>query len=95
MKTKHHWDLSKSNLSFITAQRCALQLEEAAKVRGLSSTGIIVKDKRQVAEQGGNADARIVWENGPENWAYATDLNQLDGVWIEVDNRCTISFYDI
>lgn len=95
MKTKQHWDICRKNLSYLTAQRCALQLQEAAKLRGYDWTSIIVKDKKHVALAGGTADASIVWENGPFNWAFATDLMQPDGVWIEVDNQFTISFYDI
>jgi len=95
MRTKAHWDECKMLASYHAAQSLACQLRDNMKDYGHNLHGIKVLSKEEVDRRGGHADAQVVWQDGPFDWASNLAIHTISSVWAEAENEFTISFYDI
>ena len=96
MRTKRHWEECKNLASYHAAQSFKWQLSEVAKTMGFDPHGIKVLPKKDVDELGSIADSQVMWEEGPMDWTTRLEhINTPPGVCIEIEDGCTISFYDI
>jgi hypothetical protein len=92
---KKHREKYLSSPSFHAAQRLFIELEEIARTQGKRKSAII-KDKTRIMREGfSKADAQVIWEDGPEDWAELFIFhNDTFGVDYVIENGYTISFYD-
>lgn len=91
---KKHREKYKSSPSYHAAQRLFLELDELARRQGKGT--VIFKDKTRIVREGfSKADAQIIWEDGPEDWAEFV-LIQPDNFSVDyvIENGYTVSFYD-
>lgn len=95
MRTKAHWDECKLLASYHAAQSLACQLRDNMKECGNKLQKIKVLSKEEVNRHGGYADAQVVWQEGPIDWAANLAIHTVSSVWAEAENEFTISFYDI
>jgi len=95
MRTTAHWEVCKNQESYYAAHHFALQLEEVAKASNLSTHGIKVFSKKYTRTHGSIADALVNWDEGPDGWTQNIDVVNTSGVYAEVEDECTIAFYDI
>lgn len=95
MRTKAHWELCKELASYHAASRLGLQLKEVASKQGYHPNGIKILSKEDVDLSGRIADAQVRWNEGPINWAMGIELMSIPGVWAEVEDPYTVSFYEM
>ena len=92
---KNHSERYSLSPSYHAAKRLFVELEEVAKQKGYQKN-IVIKNKKRIVRDGfSKADAQIIWEKGPEDWA--TDLALCPGFFgvdYVVENGYTVSFYD-
>ena len=95
MKTDKHWKEWENTPAHCEAIRHALSLSEYAKLMGYQYKGIKVLTKREAHERGHPvADSQILWEDGPEDWAYLVESQPVDpAVGSFVSTSDSISFY--
>ena len=95
MRTQEHWEVCNSQKSYHAAHLFALQLTEAARANNISTDGIKVFSKKHTRTHGSIADAQVRWGKGPDGWIQDISLCEFPGVCIEVEDECTVAFYDI
>jgi hypothetical protein len=95
MCLRKHWEKYDTSPAYHAAKRLSLELEELAKVAGYKRS-IIVKKKHTIIKEGfGKADAQVIWEDGPEDWAISFYIeNTALDVDCVAENSFTLSFYD-
>lgn len=95
MRTKAHWELCKELNSYHFAHKLGLQLREIASQQGYHPNSVKILSKREVCHTGKVADAQVTWPEGPMNWAHGVELLSAPGVWVEIEDPQTISFYEL
>lgn len=94
MCTKEHWERCNASEAYYVANKFATELEEYAKTTGHNSKSIRIRNKEQIIRSGlGKADAQVVWEDGPKDWAleFAPENDML--VSSITEDKNTVSFY--
>lgn len=96
MRVRDHLLRANDSPSYFAAKKFTLELEEFAKKQGYNTKGIKVRKKDQIVKGGyGKADAQVIWEDGPEDWALSLTYNVIDSVYYEANDGVTVSFYDL
>ena len=95
MRTQAHWEVCKLQKSYHAAHLFAMQLAEVARANNVSTEGIEVFSKKRTRTHGSIADAQVHWNEGPAGWVQGIGLCDLPGVCIEIEDECTVAFYDI
>lgn len=95
MCLRKHWEKYDTSPSYYAAKKLSLELEELAKTEGYKKN-ITVRKKHTIIKEGfGKADAQVVWEDGPEDWAICFYVSGITlGVDCVAENSYTLSFYD-
>lgn len=83
------------SLSYFAAQCVVCHLREMAKKEGFDESGIKVKITPQKYCKRVGAIIRVVWNEGPEDWANTLSIFQIAGVYVEAHEPRILSFYDI
>lgn len=94
MKTKEHWEETKSLLSYHTANKIALNLQEYAKSKKIPHKGIRSLDKEAAYRFGFYSDSAVIWPDGPEGWARRLELSEVLGISYDV-RETAILIYDV
>lgn len=96
MCLRKHWEKYEASPSYHAAKKFSLELEEIARTLGYNKHNIRVRTKAHIIKEGfSKADAQVIWEDGPEDWAadfYVT--REQIGVDCIAENSYTLSFYD-
>ena len=96
MRVRDHLLRANDSPSYFAAKKFTLELEEFAKAQGFDTRGIRIRKKDQIIKGGfGKADAQVIWETGPEDWALLLEYNVIDTVICEAQDGTTVSFYDL
>jgi len=94
MCTREHWEQCNASAAYHAATRFAIELESYAKKRGYNSKSIRIRNKEQIIRHGlGKADAQVIWEDGPKDWALEFALINDYDVSKIAEARNTVSFY--
>ena len=94
MCTKEHWERCNASEAYYAANKFAIELEEYAKKQGYDTKSIRIRNKEQIIRSGlGKADAQVVWEDGPKDWALEFALRCDTTVSRIAEDRDTVSFY--
>ena len=94
MCTKEHWEKCKTSDAYYAANKFAIELDEYAKQNGYNNKGIRVRSKEQVIKSGlGKADALVVWEDGPKDWALEFAVKNDHTVSRVAETSDAVSFY--
>ena len=95
MCVRQHWKEA-NNTSHRDAQEFATQLREFAKTTGYNSRSIRIRTKQEIMREAHTkADAQIVWEDGPTDWAYEMKYGQVGTSYCSPENGNTVSFYSL
>lgn len=94
MKTKEHWEETKSLISYHTANKIALNLREYAKAKGINHKGIRSLDKEASYRYGFFSDSAVVWPDGPDGWALKLELSEVLGISYDIRENA-ILIYDV
>lgn len=89
----HHQQVC--SLSYTAAQCVVGQLKEVAKREGFNEKGIKVRIIPQKYCKRTGASIRVVWNNGPADWAHNLSICGTNGVCVEAHDSHILSFYDI
>lgn len=82
--------------SFFRAHQFVNQLSLKAKQSGFDPKGIKILHKNHIiANDLGSADAKVTWEEGPEDWALLITICDFGNVCHYIEDGKTISFFDI
>lgn len=101
MKSNNHyiWEEYKKSSAYSVALSWADQLKEYAKQTGDDPKGIRIVNKRNLTlSSQRHADCQIVWNKGPDNWAYHLPINRNfvnNTVCIEAHSGHSLSFYTV
>ena len=94
MCTKEQWERCNASEAYHAAKKFAMELEEYAKKVGHDNKGIRVRNKEQIIKHGfGKADAQVIWEGGPIDWAIEFTPTNKRTVSATIEERNTVSFY--
>lgn len=94
MCTRQHWEQCNASEAYYAAKRFAFELEEYAKKTGHNSRSIRVRSKEQIIKSGlTKADAQVVWEDGPKDWALEFAIKHDTAVSRITEGSDTVSFY--
>ena len=94
MCTKEQWEQCNASEAFHAAKKFAMELEQHAKTAGHNSKGIKIRNKEQIIKGGfGKADAQVIWEGGPKEWALDFSPENKQAVSAMIESSSTISFY--
>jgi len=94
MCTKEHWERCNASEAYYAANKFAIELEEYAREIGYNGKGIKIRNKEQIVRSGlGKADAQVVWEEGPKDWALEFALKNDTLVSRVAEDKDTVSFY--
>lgn len=94
MCTRKQWKQCETSEAYYAANKFAIELEEYAKINGYNYKGIKIRTKEQIIKDGlGKADAQVVWEDGPKNWALDLVLTTDLYVSTVAEAKDTVSFY--
>ena len=94
MKTKEHWEETKSLLSYHTANKIALNLQEYARSKKLPHRSIRSLDKEATYRYGYYSDSAVIWPDGPSGWAREMTLTEVMGISYDVRDT-VILIYDV
>lgn len=95
MCLKKHLEKYQSSPAYHAAVIVSLELKEVAKHTGGKTSNIYVRKKSQIVRTGfSKADAQVVWEDGPEDWATDFIMKEETGAVCIAENGYTLSFYD-
>lgn len=94
MCTREHWERCNASEAYHAANKFAIELEEYAKKIGYNGRSIKIRNKEQIVKGGlGKADAQVIWENGPTDWALEFAPQTSDAVSKIAEDSDTVSFY--
>ena len=94
MCTKEQWEQCNASEAFHAAKKFAMELEQHAKTVGYNSKGIKTRNKEQIIKGGfGKADAQVIWEGGPKEWALEFAPENKMAVSVTAETGSTVSFY--
>jgi hypothetical protein len=83
------------SLSYHAAQRVVWQLREVAKQEGFNERDIKMRFTPQRDHKKTGAMIRVIWANGPDDWAHHVSVYQTRGVHVEAHEAQILSFYDV
>lgn len=83
------------SLSYHVAQHVIGQLKEVAKREGFNEKDIKISLTAQRDHKRMGAMIRVIWANGPEDWAHRVSIFKMHGVYVEAHEAQILSFYDI
>lgn len=93
MCTVEHWEMCKTSAAYKAATKFATALEETAKQLGYKPKTIKIRSKEQIIKSGlGKADAQVIWEEGPIDWAANIKSSLADDIDYTITKN-TVSFY--
>jgi len=94
MCTREQWERCNASEAYHAAKKFALELEQHAKKLGYNDKGIRIRNKEQVIKGGfGKADAQVIWEDGPKEWALELSPEDRRAVSTVAETDSTVSFY--
>lgn len=95
MKSERHWEASKTVDAYHTANQVAQSMMEHAKSKGMDHKGIKVMSRKDAHYSGHrHVDSMIMWDEGPFNWAYLTEVNA-ENVMVVPTSGTTLTFYQM